>query len=149
MPKITPEEVRAVIKKFWDSFSKKLTGQFNQMYSPSATVFAADARRGESARLMLVRRERELFGPGCAVGGKLGSIDVQVLSDDMAVASYPFHFSTTRDLPNGKRVKVEMPFGRATQAFQRDASGDLKIIHEHMSSAESTTTVELPKAGPG
>jgi ketosteroid isomerase-like protein len=148
MANISPDEVRAFVQKFWNFFIQKSKSQFDEMYSPSATVFAADARRGESARLMLVRRARELFGPASAVGGKLGTIDVQLLGDDLAVASYPFHFNTTRSLPNGKRIRVDMPFGRATQVFQREANGALKIIHEHMSSAEPTTPEELPDAVP-
>jgi ketosteroid isomerase-like protein len=140
------DEVRAVVQKFWESFIRKSKSQFDEMYSPSATVFAADARRGEPARLMLVRRARELFGPGSAVGAKLDAIDVQILRDDLAVASYAFHFNVTRSLPNGKRVSVDVPFGRATQVFQRDASGNLRIIHEHMSSAAPVSPKELPAA---
>jgi hypothetical protein len=101
MGKTSPGEVHALVQKFWDFFIQKSKTQFDEMYSPSATVFAADARRGESARLMLVRRARELFGPASAVGAKLGSIDVQILRDDLAVASYAFHFNVTRNLPNG------------------------------------------------
>jgi ketosteroid isomerase-like protein len=74
---------------------------------------------------------------------------VQLLRDDLAVASYSFHFSVTRSLPNGKRVRVEVPFGRATQVFQRDAGGILRIIHEHMSSAEAVSPQELTEPTPG
>jgi len=114
------------------------------MYVPSATVFAADARRMEPARLMLVRRERELFGPASFVAAKLGTIDVQPLGADLAIASYPFHFSITRTLASGKRYHVEVPTGRATQVFQRDDKGILRIIHEHMSPAEAVSPKELP-----
>lgn len=95
---------------------------------------------------MLVRRARELLGTASAVGAKLDAIDVQILREDLAVASYAFHFNVTRSLPNGKRVSVDVPFGRATQVFQRDASGNLRIIHEHMSSAAPVSPKELPAA---
>lgn len=95
---------------------------------------------------MLVRRARELLGTASAVGAKLDAIDVQILREDLAVASYAFHFNVTRNLPNGKRVSVDVPFGRATQVFQRDASGNLRIIHEHMSSAAPVSPKELPAA---
>lgn len=140
------DEIRALVQQFWNYFIRKSKTEFDELYSPSATVFAADARRSEPARLMLVRRARELFGPGSSVGAKLDSIDVQLLRDDLAVASYAFHFNVTRSLPNGKRVSVDVPFGRATQVFQRDAKGNLKIIHEHMSSAEPVSPKELPPA---
>ena len=144
MGRTSADEVRAVVQKFWDYFVRKSKSEFDKMYSPAATVFAADARRGEPARLMLVRRARELFGPASAVGAKLDAIDVQILRDDLAVASYAFHFNVTRSLPNGKRVSVDVPFGRATQVFQRDTNGNLRIIHEHMSSAAPVSPKELP-----
>jgi ketosteroid isomerase-like protein len=147
MGRTSADEVRAVVQKFWDYFVRKSKSEFDKMYSPAATVFAADARRGEPARLMLVRRARELFGPASAVGAKLDAIDVQILRDDLAVASYAFHFNVTRSLPNGKRVSVDVPFGRATQVFQRDANGNLRIIHEHMSSAAPVSPKELLAPG--
>ncbi|HKV05552.1 MAG TPA: hypothetical protein VJO53_10650 [Candidatus Acidoferrales bacterium] len=143
MSNLSADEVRAEVKKFWDAFSRKAKSRFEEMYLPSATVFAADARRMEPARLMLVRRERELFGPTSLVAAKLGSIDVQVLGPDLAIASYAFHFSMTRTYASGKRYQMEVPMGRATQAFQRDPKGVLRIIHEHMSSAEPVTQREL------
>jgi ketosteroid isomerase-like protein len=144
MDTTSADEVRALVEKFWNYFVRKSKSEFDKMYSPAATVFAADARRGEPARLMLVRRARELFGPASAVGAKLDAIDVQILRDDLAVASYAFHFNVTRSLPNGKRVSVDVPFGRATQVFQRDTNGNLRIIHEHMSSAAPVSPKELP-----
>lgn len=149
MSNTSPDEIRAEVKKFWDFFSHKSKSRFEEMYFPSATVFAADARRMEPAPLMLVRRERELFGPASLVAAKLGTIDVQLLGADLAIASYPFHFSITRTLASGKRVQVEVPTGRATQVFQRDEKGVLRIVHEHMSSAEPVSPKELPAAGPG
>jgi hypothetical protein len=148
MSDISAEEVRAIVKKFWDFFSRKAKSQFDEMYLPSATVFSADARRIEPARLMLVRRARELFGPASLVGAKLGTVDVQLLGPNLAVASYPFHFSITRVLANGKRYQTEIPSGRTTQVFQRDEKGVLRILHEHLSSAEPTIAKELPATKP-
>jgi len=140
---IGEEEVRAVVQRFWKLFATKEQGEFEKLYSPSATVFAADARKSEPASLMLVRRARELFGPTAAVAAKITTIDVQLLRSDLAVASYACHFSVTRNLPNGKRVSSEVPYSRATQVFQRNERGTLRIIHEHMSSAEPVCTQEL------
>lgn len=145
---ISPEEVRTEVKKFWDFFSRKSKSRFEEMYLPSATVFAADSRRIEPARLMLLRRERELFGPSSLVAAKLGTIDVQLLGPDLAVASYPLHWSITRAFASQKRVQVDMPYVRATQAFQRDDKGILRIIHEHMSSAEPVSPKELHPESP-
>jgi ketosteroid isomerase-like protein len=150
MSNISSDDVRAEVKKFWDFLSRKLKSQFAEMYLSSATVFAADARRMEPARLMLVRREREreLLGPASFVAAKLGSIDVQPLGADLAIASYPFHLSITRTLASGKRYQSEVPRGRATQVFHRDEKGVLRIIREHMSSAEPVSSKELPAMDP-
>lgn len=148
MENISPDGVRAEVKKFWDFFSRKSKARFDEMYLPSATVSAADSRRMEPARLMLVRRERELFGPGSLVAAKLGLIDLQILGTDLAIASYPFHFSLTRALASGKRYQAEIPSGRATQVFQRDDKGVLRIIHEHVSSAEPVSVKDLPATDP-
>lgn len=145
---ISPDEVRSEVKKFWDFFSRKSKSRFGEMYLPSATVFAADSRRIEPARLMLLRRERELFGPSSLVAAKLGTIDVQLLGPDLAVASYPLHWSITRTFASQKRVQVDMPYVRATQAFQSDDKGVLRITHEHMSSAEPVSPKELPPESP-
>ena len=148
MSNISSDDVRAEVKKFWDFLSRKLKAQFAEMYLSSASVFAADARRMEPARLMLVRRERELLGPASSVAAKLGPIDVQPLGADLAIASYPFNLSITRTRANGKRYQSEVPSGRATQVFQRDEKGVLRIIHEHMSSAEAVSSKELPPTDP-
>ncbi|MGC2697641.1 MAG: nuclear transport factor 2 family protein [Candidatus Angelobacter sp.] len=144
MDSISPAQIKTEVKKFWDSFTSKSKNGFQELYSPTATVFSADGRRSEPGRLMWVRREREFFGPKSSVGAKVGEIVVQILSSNLAVAAYPFHFSVIRALPNGSRVQVEVPFGRATQVFQRDENGACRIIHEHLSSAEPVSPKELP-----
>jgi len=68
---------------------------------------------------------------------------VQVLAPNLAVAAYSFHFFVVRALANGKRVQVEVPYGRATQVFQRDENGNYRIIHEHLSSGEPVSPKEL------
>lgn len=142
---VSPDEVRAEVRRFWQVFSAKAKTEFERFYLPNATVFAANAPRIERARLMFVRRARELFGPKSSVEAKVGSVDVQILGTDLAIASYPFHYSVTRTLPNGRRYRLDVPFGRATQIFQRDPNGTLRIIHEHMSSADPVASEELPE----
>lgn len=137
-------QIKAEIRKFWDTFTSKSKSGFQDLYSPTATVFSADGRRSEPGRLMWVRREREFFGPKSSVGAKVGEIVVQALGLRLAVASYSFHFSVIRILPNGSRVQVEVPFGRATQVFEQDEHGAWRIIHEHLSSAEPVAPKELP-----
>lgn len=143
MEAITSDQIRWRVSEFWDAFTHQAKSRFQEMYSPTANCFGADGRRNERARLMWVRREREFFGPKSSVGAKVGVVTVQLLTPSLAVASYPFHFSLIRILANGSRVQLEVPFGRVTQVFQREANGNLVIIHEHMSSAEPVTPRQL------
>lgn len=143
METISPDQVRGQVRTFWEFFTGKDKARFAELYAPTATVFSADARRSEPARLMLVRRDRELFGSKSRVKAELGSITVQLLAPDLAAASYPLHFSVTRTRTNGATVHVDVPFGRATQVFHRNEQGALLIIHEHMSSAEPAKTTSL------
>ena len=148
MDPISPAQIKAEVKKFWDAFTGKSKTGFEHMYSPTATVFSVDGRRSEPGRLMLVRREREFFGVKSSVGVRLGDVMVHVQGPRLAVASYEFHFSVVRTLANGKRVQVEVPFGRATHVFQRDEHGAFHIIHEHLSSAEPVSPKEPPGDAP-
>lgn len=148
MDTISADQIRDEVRGFWKAFTTQSRDRFVELYSPTATCFAADGRRSEPARLMWVRREREFFGPKSSVGAKVGTVAVQLVGRDVAIACYPFHFSIIRVLPNGKRVQVEVPFGRATQVFKRGNDGKLLIIHEHLSSAEPTTPQELPPQTP-
>jgi len=143
MEQISAHKVRERIQHFWTVFSDKAKSEFEAMYLPSATVFAVDGRRSELARLMVVRRTRELMSESSAVMVKLGFINVQLLGPDMAVTSYPLSLSTTRNMPNGRRYRAEIPYLRATQVFVSDADGQLRIIHEHLSSAEPVAVQEV------
>ena len=145
MEAISRDHIRLEVHNFWESFTGKSKNRFEQVYSPTATCFALDGRRSEPARLMWVRRGREFFGPMSAVGARLGVINVQLLGPELAVASYPLHFTVVRTMSNGRHIQSDIPFGRATQVFQRDESGALRIIHEHLSSAEPVSSKELPK----
>jgi ketosteroid isomerase-like protein len=143
MEVITAERVRRAVQEFWDAFTHQQKDRFQELYSPTAVCYAADGRRSEPARLMWVRREREFFGPKSSVGSKVGAVSVQILGPNLASASYGFHFSIVRILPNGNRAEIEVPYGRATQVFERQPDGRLLIIHEHLSSAEPVTPKEI------
>lgn len=144
MDPIFPGQVKAQIKKFWDAFTRKSAIGLRELYSPAATVFSADSLGSEPAGPMLARREREFFGAKSSVSVRVDEVVVQLLTPRLAVASYPFHLLAVRRLPDGKRVRIDLPFGRATQIFQRDEDGVCRIIHEHLSSAEPVLAKGLP-----
>lgn len=141
---ISAEQVREAVRKFWQHFSNRSAEELLGMYIPSASVITAGAKRSEPARLAVVRRTRELFGPGSALKSEIQSLDVQPMTAELAIASYCFHFNLIKLMPNGKRFLIDMPAARCSQVFRRDEKGILRIIHEHMSSIEVSAQKELP-----
>jgi len=134
MGKLLPADVSGEIRRFWDILSGKSQEKLEDMYATSALVFTGKARRSESARLAAVRRSRQL--PNASNSRvEIGAIDVQIVGPDAAIAAYTYSFRTVRVRPDGTKVQVDTPFGRATQVFQRDEKGALRIVHEHLSAA--------------
>jgi ketosteroid isomerase-like protein len=143
MERISPEEVRAEVSKFWNIFSSKSKEKFDEMYFPAATVFSSTAQHTEPGRLMVARRLRQFFGPAISLRAEVGAVDVQLVGANVAIATYIFRFRSTKTESDGTQIKRETPFGRATQIFQRDENGALRIIHEHMSSATPPTVEKI------
>jgi ketosteroid isomerase-like protein len=136
VPSITPEEVRAEVTRFWTVFTSKATDLLEAFYAPDATVFGSSAVRAEPGRLAVTRRRREYFEKQTSVRVQVGLIDVQLIGDTTAVASYTFRFDASRvTTGQGKSTEEHLEHGRATQLFVADAEGKLRIIHEHLSSS--------------
>jgi len=93
---------------------------------------------------MVARRLRQFFGPAISLRAEIGSIGVQVVGTNVAIATYIYRFRSTKTEGDGTQVNRETPYGRATQIFQRDDSGMLRIIHEHMSSSTAPTVERIP-----
>jgi len=113
------------------------------MYSPTAIAFSGRAKRSEPAKLIAVRRSRRLQGSVSSSTVDEGSIDVQIVGANVAIAAYTYTYHTDRVRADGTKVQLETLFGRATQIFQRDDSGVLRIVHEHLS---ATANPEVEKA---
>jgi ketosteroid isomerase-like protein len=105
------------------------------LYFPNATVFNSNDTHSETARLTLARRLRQFAEEKLSRSAELGTIDVRVM-DDVAIASYPYHFRQSSVNKDGYKVDLNVPFSSATQVFWRDKSGNLRIAHEHFSAAE-------------
>lgn len=134
MANLTPEEIRTEIARFWNVFTSKAPDLLEEFYASDATVFASNAIRTEPGRLAVTRRRREYFDKQTSVRVQLGSVDVQLLSDDSAVASYTFRFDASRVAGGlGKSSDEHLEHARATQVFQKDGDGRLRIVHEHLS----------------
>jgi len=135
--KVTADDVRAEVARFWNVFTAKASDLLEGFYAPDATVFAYVGNRAEPGRLTVARRKREYFSKQTSVKIQLGPIDVQLLDDHSAVASYTFKFHGLGIVTSSNKDAEEtIHNGRATQIFILDSEGRLRIMHEHLSSAD-------------
>lgn len=143
MENLLAEDVRKQVRRFWDIFSGKVAGRIEEMYAPTAIAFSGRAKRSESARLIAMRRTRRIEGGVSSSSLEENSIDVQIVEPNVAIAAYTYTYQTDKVRADGTKVQLETLFGRATQIFQRDEAGVLRIVHEHLS---ATANPEVEKA---
>ena len=144
MMSISPDQVRAEIRKFWQIMCGKAPDRLEELYAPSALVLTGKAKKPEEAIEVLARRARQISAPNSVSSADLGPVEVQIPDPGTAIASYTYRFHHTRPGEHGGVEKRHTMYGRATQIFQLDACGALRIVHEHLSAA---TNPELEKAG--
>ncbi len=134
MQKLTIEVIKAEVQRFWNAFSSKQSEQLMDFYSPEASVFGSSSTRSEPGRLAAARRQREYFHAKSSIRATPGMIDVVLLGDHAAVASYTFTFHASR-VASGLSAAIEEDIrnGRASQVFAYDPEGKLRIVHEHLS----------------
>lgn len=137
MGKVSADDVRSEVTRFWNVFTAKSTELLEEFYAPDATVFASVGNRAEPGRLTVARRRREYFNKQTSVKVQLGPIDVQLLDEVGAVATYTFKFHGLGIVAgSNKDVEETIDNGRATQVFIVDGEGRLRILHEHLSAAD-------------
>ena len=137
MSKITADQVRAEVQRFWNTFSTKADDTLAEFYAPDSTVFGSDATRTEPGRLAAARRKREYFHAKTTLHVTLGPIDVILLGDSAAVATYTFRFHANR-VQHGldQSDEEDIQHGRGTQVFKLEPDGKLLIVHEHLSAVK-------------
>lgn len=135
--RLTVTQVQAEVERFWNAFTNKSAAILTQFYGPESTVFGSASLRSEPGRLAAARRQREYFHPQASIRVHLGPIEVTVLGETIAVASYTFQFRAERIAgAMGKTLAEEIRNGRATQVFTLDGENKLRIVHEHLSAVE-------------
>ena len=133
MSKITPGMVERQIHKYWSSFCSKSAVDLPHFYSSSAVVFGPAAERAESGQVATMRRIREYMHPEATVTVNLGRIEIQQLSDTIAIASYPYSFVARNVAKDFLGTFDQLgDHARATQVFELH-NGALEIVHEHIS----------------
>lgn len=144
MTGISPEMVRSKIETFWQIMCGKSPEKLEDLYASNALVLTGKARKPEAVNVVLGRRTRQISGPAAEAVAELGAVELQLPVPGVAIASYTYKFHHKRSDVTGGVMKRHTMFGRATQIFQADDRGGVRIVHEHLSAA---ATPEVEKAG--
>lgn len=81
MARVTQDQVRAEVSRFWNLFVSKSPALLEDFYAADATVFATSSRRAEPGRLAVARRRREYFDRQTSVRVQVGDVEVQLIDD--------------------------------------------------------------------
>jgi hypothetical protein len=133
---ISASEVQAAVQYYWHVLMEKIEGEMGQLYTYDSTVFNPFSARAESGPVSAARKEREYFMPQTSFRAEItGPIQVQLLADNIAVASYPFcwYANNMEEKVFDRRFDKAVRDGRATQVFVLSAEGNLRVVHEHLS----------------
>lgn len=115
---------------------EKMTGEMESFYTYDSSVFNPFSPRMEPGRVSAARKEREYFTtPTTFFAEVVGPVHVQLLADNVAVASYSFRWVAHNMLHKLLDTKFDKAVrdGRATQVFILAPDGKLRIINEHLS----------------
>jgi ketosteroid isomerase-like protein len=132
MRSLSPETVRSEVARFWNAFSAKNVELLEDFYAHESVGFGSSSTRSEPGRLSATRRQREYFNNSSPIRAQISPVDVVMIDESAAVASYSFQFHATRTTATGKSEE-NIRNGRATQVFAFDPDGRLRIFHEHFS----------------
>jgi ketosteroid isomerase-like protein len=132
MELISADKVRAEIDRFWLILSGKSNDKLEDLYTVDGIVFTGKAKRPEPAILAIARRARRAPASASTMA-EVGTLELQI-AGDVAVASYTYKYQEER-MSSGGRSQRNTLYGRATQVFQTDRKGAVKIVHEHLSAA--------------
>jgi ketosteroid isomerase-like protein len=132
MELISADKVRAEIDRFWLILSGKSHDKLEDLYAVDGIVFTGKSKRPEPAILAIARRARRAPASASTMA-EVGTLELQI-AGDVAVASYTYKYQEER-MSSGGRSQRNTLYGRATQVFQTDRKGAVKIVHEHLSAA--------------
>jgi ketosteroid isomerase-like protein len=134
--RLTADDVRNEVSRYWNAFASKSRETMEDFYAHESSVFPTSSTRSEPGRLTAARRDREYFGPRTTMKINTGYVEVVLLGEHAAIATYTFELSASNVASAAVRGGIEeIKCGRATQVFATDTDGHLRILHEHLSVA--------------
>lgn len=134
--RITVSQIESTVRRYWQVLMEKATGEMGNFYSYDSVVFNPFSARSESGRVSAARKEREYYARETRFFAEIiGHIEVQLLAENIAVASYNFQWtaSNMKQAVLGKSFDKAVRDGRATQVFVLSPEGELRIVSEHLS----------------
>ncbi|HYG97880.1 MAG TPA: DUF4440 domain-containing protein [Terriglobales bacterium] len=132
--KLTVEVVQAEVARFWSAFTSKSVDAVEDFYAQESTVFGTTSSRPEPGRLAAIRRQREYFHPQTTLRVQTSPVEVYMLGEFAAIATYTFQFHASRaKIGVEKSSEEHVIHGRATQIFAVDTDDRPRIFHEHLS----------------
>lgn len=133
---ISTTQIEDAVRRYWRVLMEKTDGAMGTFYSYDSIVFNPFSNRAEPGRVSATRKEREYFTPKTLFRAEItGPISVQLLADNIAVASYTFrwHATNMEEQVLGRKFDKAVRDGRATQVFVLSPEGELRIVSEHLS----------------
>lgn len=130
---LSVEQVKAEIGRYWKAFMDKDAATLGDFYAHESVGFGSSSRRSEPGRMAVIRRDREYFQNSGKIHATIEGVEVVLLGESAAVASYTFRFQASRSDALGKVTEENIHDGRATQVFALDTDGRVRIFHEHFS----------------
>ena len=132
---LSVSSVRDLVRDFWRALLHKNAQTLRDFYSDESLVFGSHTDRAEAGIVAASRRAIEYFGQQMELQGQVGTVAVQLINDQTAIASYTFNFSATESGHQRPAATTyeQIRQGRATQVFAPDRTGATRIIHEHFS----------------
>jgi hypothetical protein len=133
VPKITADRAAAFVQEYWQLLLKKRPG-LEKVYTYDAKIFNPFEQRPESGRVSVARKEREYYENKTTFQAEITSpIDIFLLADNVALATYSFRWHATGMMAAGKRFDKSLRNGRASDVITLDAEGQLRFVHQHHS----------------
>ncbi len=131
---ISAEEVLSEVNRYWELFTSKSGDALAEFYSHDASVFSPLSERSEPGRVAVIRRTREYFHAAARVDAQIGPVEVRLLAEQVALATYTFSFTAVHVADEFRgETTLTLRHCRASQVFVLEPDGTLQIIHEHVS----------------
>jgi ketosteroid isomerase-like protein len=135
--RLSQGEIESAVRRFWELFASKKTAQWQSFYADVAMVFGTASKRPEPARLVVLRRQREYLASAARMTIDVSRVEVELVGEDCAVASYILRLHADQiakaSATGHQDIEEHLENARVTHVFHRQADGDLKIVHEHIS----------------